>query len=1706
MATSSADILKSTQPGVISGHLLNGVRVSSAASQHAWQTMADTRGDVVRIDIPADPQARVAFVRRWMAKNQKALKNTGMAATLVLPLMAQQALADSNVAINDLQGVAEVIRMPNGSLTLLMNNGYRIDLAAADVALEGGRVVVDITALMEALSNDSGLLVPLSQLPDVQSWELLPNGDVLITRADGSQMTLARSAVVQQGDLLLISPSSALQYGVAEGTDFGNLLFVPSASFSPAVSGTSIASSSAPVSSFADIPPWLYVGGGAIALGAAAAGGGGGGGGGETGPSTISGYVIDGYISGATVTREFDANSVTTNGSGFFSGLQGSGILTATGGVDISTGLPFTGVLRAPDGSTVITPLTTMMVQLSQQFGLNNSDAESVIKTALGLDDRLNLLTTDPLAEASANVDLLIAGVKVASLLSMAATAGISSADALSRLASAFNQASENGRELTNQEMADALGLPSIAGQVKQALDAIDAAGVNLDLDAYREGANNPLRSAQRDAQDPNSELSNTLEARADLPYLTLQQALTLAQNGELPDQYLINPGQPFDAGMLGLTAAGNQLGLVEMILAGDFDVDTAPIGLGSVYTWSIRADAEDVLVSGGLGRPEVVGAQSVTLTNATIRPDQFADLNTLNNFVLGNTVVPYTLEEALGTDDMPANYTLAPGALFNAGNVTVREAAELINNTRQLLDLAQNTGSDGLTRSMLLEWHIVDSLANILATPSARPQINQAESIRVTEMIITPAQFVQLDALVNFVLGDTEVDYTLAEALAADPLASNYIINLDKVLDAGTVTVAQAEGTFADVSRILEGANNQPPLTLFVWEISDTAEAIIADLDQGHVIEANQVSANNRVITSAQFDQLNALENFELGATIVRYTLENAVNAESLAANYDIDTTVPFEAGEVSVDEAAATLEVVERILDGALNTQTPDADGLFNWTVVDSASAILEAIEEGSVPHLTRANAVNVSDDIITIAQFEALSAAEFNYVRLDELVEYTLANAISVIDDGDGPLVDSYVIDLDTSFDEVWTVAEGESYFAIIAGAENQAALLASDAVVWQIEDSISNLLNGISNVNADDDAFDNDAILNAETVRVKGEEITQAQYEELLGVVEDALRLDAGEDALRTTVTYADLEAAVGAEAGGVLAPSEFYSITGNTPYTNANGALRVANALTEIETVKSILEGSTDRDAANFEAFYNWSITDSASDILAVIENSTSGIPEVLEGADSIFVANGGADGNILAAEYDALVDGLGEDGFDYNEVAYTLTYVFDEATETFAAPGDLAERFFFTRDVFDIDEAVGEGSINVADAAGYYSAVLALVNASTDNLSVTDIYEWSVLDSAAAIVTAYTNNGSQHPPHIRDATLVEINDTAVITFEQYAILDQIAGFEIQSYTLEEAVGIYLEDNSGLATNYIIDDSTAYLAEALSVEKALEYRNAVGLIVDEGEQSARNARLDSAALDELYSWTVSDFAIVILDAEDTNGRFSGAVEVSVRDDILTLQQRDQLVAKLGDVFVLGETPVRFIFNESLTLGDMLSVSERYEIQTEEPKESFSFVTVAKAEARYKATEEIVNGAINSQEISVEILQSWEITAAQLDSLFNAIEVNAPWVKNADKVALAKTDLTPEQYEAFLDLGNVDLNDVVVFYTLEQAYNIIDSDSSLPQPSNDRRPGSYEVKMSTPFDAGALTVEETKDLLAKVDDILLGANNEDALADV
>ncbi|MFM9967678.1 MAG: choice-of-anchor I family protein [Burkholderiales bacterium] len=168
---------------------------------------------------------------------------------------------------------------------------------------------------------------------------------------------------------------------------------------------------------------------------AAAAGGGGGGGGSSAAVGTttaaaaaatpIKGSVIDGYLKGATVFIDKDGDGVLdpdepstiTANDGSYSLPGGvAGKIVAFGGTDIGTGLAFKGVLKAPSGSTVVTPLTTMVADLISA-NVSAAQAEEKVLKALGLgslDSKVDLLNFDPIAAASGgNTELAALGLQI---------------------------------------------------------------------------------------------------------------------------------------------------------------------------------------------------------------------------------------------------------------------------------------------------------------------------------------------------------------------------------------------------------------------------------------------------------------------------------------------------------------------------------------------------------------------------------------------------------------------------------------------------------------------------------------------------------------------------------------------------------------------------------------------------------------------------------------------------------------------------------------------------------------------------------------------------------------------------------------------------------------------------------------------------------------------------------------------------------------------------------------------------------------------------------------------------------------------------------------------------------------------------------------------------------------------------------------------
>ena len=213
-------------------------------------------------------------------------------------------------------------------------------------------------------------------------------------------------------------------------------------------------------------------------------------GGGDSSSST-TGYVIDGYIKNAFLFRDedgdgvFDAGeaSAYTNDAGQYT-LGGSSTASIVvdpsqdpeGRTAVDLDKPneaFTSVLKAPAGSTMVTPLTTV-VQEIVATGETLEAAQTAVKTALGITGDVDVTTLDPIA--SDNTEVYKAGVQVAGLMS-AAGGGAAGAEVSKALATAVKTAADANSTVN---LTDAGAVKAIV-EVAQSANPTAMAGIDAD-------------------------------------------------------------------------------------------------------------------------------------------------------------------------------------------------------------------------------------------------------------------------------------------------------------------------------------------------------------------------------------------------------------------------------------------------------------------------------------------------------------------------------------------------------------------------------------------------------------------------------------------------------------------------------------------------------------------------------------------------------------------------------------------------------------------------------------------------------------------------------------------------------------------------------------------------------------------------------------------------------------------------------------------------------------------------------------------------------------------------------------------------------------------------------------------------------------------------------------------------------------------------
>jgi hypothetical protein len=164
-------------------------------------------------------------------------------------------------------------------------------------------------------------------------------------------------------------------------------------------------------------------------------------------PQALSGRVLDGYVAGASIFIDRNGDGIAsadedtglrTDAQGNFNGTGfGQGAIIAVGGTNIDTGLRNTMTLTAPAGSTVISPVTTLVQSIVKTQGVSVEQAQTKVATAFGL-PAVDLLTFDPLAAGSTAAGVSVQ--KVNAQVAMTATLAGDTTQVVNAIARTVNE------------------------------------------------------------------------------------------------------------------------------------------------------------------------------------------------------------------------------------------------------------------------------------------------------------------------------------------------------------------------------------------------------------------------------------------------------------------------------------------------------------------------------------------------------------------------------------------------------------------------------------------------------------------------------------------------------------------------------------------------------------------------------------------------------------------------------------------------------------------------------------------------------------------------------------------------------------------------------------------------------------------------------------------------------------------------------------------------------------------------------------------------------------------------------------------------------------------------------------------------------------------------------------------------------------------
>ena len=364
----------------------------------------------------------------------------------------------------------------------------------------------------------------------------------------------------------------------------------------------------------------------------------------------VTGRAIDGYLANSKVFLSsnpdvFVRTSDAVGSQGSFEGLFGTGSIVVREGVDISTGKTFTGELKAPEGSKVVTPITTIVeAVVSQAAASGNTSvtpavAAQQVAKGLGLQSTSDILNVDFVESGSAG--MAKAAAKVASVISVvtASTGDEVSAAVLGNIAAKVAKAGEVGGK-TNV-LNDAAELKNVFQEVRtNQAELFEKQPETLNLDVLIDNVANVVAkvSAQVDAAASLKDIAATQQAVQD----DIVVAFTVdAENPEAFDPTV------FEAALAAVDEGFDAI-IAEAVLELDTYIATVDTGLDFEVVLD-AADLDETVVA--IDLDIIDGALAGTIPDELVTGFVFGEveLETLDG-VLDGTIDAAAVEEILAS------------------------------------------------------------------------------------------------------------------------------------------------------------------------------------------------------------------------------------------------------------------------------------------------------------------------------------------------------------------------------------------------------------------------------------------------------------------------------------------------------------------------------------------------------------------------------------------------------------------------------------------------------------------------------------------------------------------------------------------------------------------------------------------------------------------------------------------------------------------------------------------------------------------------------------------------------------------------------------------------------------------------------------------------------------------------------------------------